>query len=292
LVKRVISRCFRVKICAKYDNGLTGSGLNEGTMMSLKGKVAVITGSTSGIGLGIAKGFAKAGINVVINGFAQASIIDNILTELTDHGIKASYHNADMSKPEQIKDLITSTVSQYGSLDILVNNAGIQKVSPIEDFPEDAWDAIVAINLSSSFHTTKAVLPVMRAAGWGRIINIASAHGLVASPFKSAYVAAKHGIMGLTKTTALECATDNITCNAICPGYVMTPLVEKQVTDTAIARGISEDKVKTDVMLKAQWTKKFVEVEELADTALFLCSNSAQNITGSNINVDGGWTAA
>jgi 3-hydroxybutyrate dehydrogenase len=261
-------------------------------MMILQGKVAVITGSTSGIGLGIAKGFAKAGINVVINGFAEETIINNIVEELKGYGVKASYHNADMSKPEQIKDLITSTVSEYGSLDILVNNAGIQKVSPIEDFPEDAWDAIVAINLSSSFHTTKAVLPVMRAAGWGRIINVASAHGLVASPFKSAYVAAKHGIMGLTKTTALECATDNITCNAICPGYVMTPLVEKQVTDTAIARGISEDKVKTDVMLKAQWTKKFVEVEELADTALFLCSNSAQNITGSSINVDGGWTAA
>ncbi len=197
-----------------------------------------------------------------------------------------------MTKPGQIRDLISSTKEIYGSVDVLINNAGIQKVAPIEDFPEEDWDAIIAINLSSSFHTTKAVLPLMRAAGWGRIINIASAHGLVASPYKSAYVAAKHGILGLTKTTALECAEQNITCNAICPGYVMTPLVEKQVVDTAIARGISEEQVKSDVMLKAQWTKKFVQVEELAGTALFLCSDSAQNITGAHINVDGGWTAA
>ena len=260
--------------------------------MSIEGKVAVITGSTSGIGLGIARGLARAGMNIVINGFADAETIDKILLDLTKYGIKASYHHADMTKPVQIRDLILSTKEIYGSVDVLINNAGIQKVAPIEDFPEEDWDAIIAINLSSSFHTTKAVLPLMRAAGWGRIINIASAHGLVASPYKSAYVAAKHGILGLTKTTALECAEQNITCNAICPGYVMTPLVEKQVVDTAIARGISEEQVKTDVLLKAQWTKKFVQVEELAGTALFLCSDSAQNITGAHINVDGGWTAA
>jgi 3-hydroxybutyrate dehydrogenase len=255
-------------------------------------KVAVITGSTSGIGLGIAQGFARAGINVMINGFADQAVIDEILLQLRSYGVKAEYHGADMSKPEQIRDLIAQTLNDFGAIDILVNNAGIQKVSPIEEFPEDAWQAIIDINLSSSFHTTKAVLPIMRSAGWGRVINIASAHGLVASPFKSAYVAAKHGVIGFTKTTALECAQDNITCNAICPGYVMTPLVEKQVKDTAQARGISEEQVKTDVMLKAQWTKKFVEVEELAETALFLCSNGAQNITGTNISVDGGWTAA
>jgi len=260
--------------------------------MSMKGKVAVVTGSTSGIGLGIAQGFAKAGINVVINGICDVQVVDGILNQLRGFGVKAIYHGADMTKPEQIRALISTAVQEMGTVDILVNNAGIQKVAPIEDFPEDAWDAITAINLSSSFHTTKAVLPLMRASGWGRIINVASAHGLVASPFKSAYVAAKHGVIGLTKTTALECAEQNITCNAICPGYVMTPLVEKQIVDTANARGITQQQVKTDVMLKAQWTKKFVEVEELAGTALFLCSDNAQNITGTNINVDGGWTAA
>lgn len=255
-------------------------------------KVAVITGSTSGIGLGIAQGFARAGINVMINGFADQSVIDEILLQLRSYGVNAQYHSADMTKPDQIRDLIEQTNHIFGAVDIVVNNAGIQKVSPIEEFPEDSWQAIIDINLSSSFHTTKAALPIMREAGWGRIINIASAHGLVASPFKSAYVAAKHGVIGFTKTTALECAEQNITCNAICPGYVMTPLVEKQVKDTALARGISEEEVKTDVMLKAQWTKKFVEVEELAETALFLCSNGAQNITGTHISVDGGWTAA
>lgn len=259
---------------------------------TLSAKVAVITGSTSGIGLGIAQGFARDGINVMINGFAEQAVIDSILEELRSYGVKAEYHGADMTQPAQIRDLIEQTKAHFGSVDILVNNAGIQKVSPIDEFPEDAWQAIVDINLSSAFHTTKAALPIMRESGWGRVINVASAHGLVASPFKSAYVAAKHGIMGLTKTTALECAEQNITCNAICPGYVMTPLVEKQVKDTAQARGISEEQVKTDVMLKAQWTKKFVEVEELAATALFLCSNGAQNITGTHINVDGGWTAA
>ncbi|NQZ32192.1 MAG: 3-hydroxybutyrate dehydrogenase [Oceanospirillaceae bacterium] len=260
--------------------------------MSIKGKVAVITGSTSGIGLGIAQGFARAGINIVINGIAEQAVVDGILAELQGYGVKAIYHNADMTKPEQIRDLIATAAKEFGTVDILINNAGIQKVAPIEEFPDSAWDAITAINLSSTFHTTKAVLPLMRASGWGRIINIASAHGLVASPFKSAYVAAKHGVIGFTKTTALECAEQNITCNAICPGYVMTPLVEKQIADTAAARSITPEQVKNDVMLKAQWTKKFVEVEELAGTALFLCSQHAQNITGTNISVDGGWTAA
>lgn len=260
--------------------------------MNLTGKVAVITGSTSGIGLGIAIGFAKKGIHVMLNGFADTATIQQLLQDIRGYGVQAEYHNADMTEPSQIEDLIKQTIVTFGRLDILVNNAGIQKVAPIEEFPNESWDAIVAINMSSAFHTTKAAIPIMREQGWGRIINVASAHGLIASPFKSAYVTAKHGIMGLTKTTALETAQQNITCNAICPGYVMTPLVEKQVADTAIARGISEESVKTDVMLKAQWTKKFVEVEELADTALFLCSNSAQNITGSSINVDGGWTAS
>ncbi|MFT5706167.1 MAG: 3-hydroxybutyrate dehydrogenase [Oceanospirillaceae bacterium] len=262
------------------------------TVAGIQGKSAIITGSTSGIGLGIAKGFAKSGINVMINGFADEQVINDILQELNQYDIKAIYHGADMSKPAQIRDMVKVAELEFDSLDILVNNAGIQKVSSIEEFPEASWNAIIDINLSSSFHATKAVLPIMRTAGWGRIINIASAHGLVASPFKSAYVAAKHGVIGFTKTTALECAEQNITCNAICPGYVMTPLVEKQVTDTAVARGMTEEQVKTDVMLKAQWTKKFVAVDELSDTALFLCSSSAQNITGTHISVDGGWTAA
>lgn len=260
--------------------------------MSLKGKVAVITGSTSGIGLGIAQGFAQAGIHVVMNGFGDADQIEQDRQALEAHGVRAIYHGADMTKPEEIQDLIDTAAQELGSVDILVNNAGIQKVSPIEEFPLDKWDAIIAINMSSSFHTTRAALKYMRQAGWGRIINVASAHALVASPFKSAYVTAKHGVAGLTKTTALEVAEDNITANAICPGYVRTPLVDKQIADTAAARGISEEEVIRDVMLKAQWTKKFVTVEELFGTALFLCSDYAQNITGTTISVDGGWTTA
>jgi 3-hydroxybutyrate dehydrogenase len=260
--------------------------------MSLKNKVAVITGSTSGIGLGIAKGFAKAGIHLIINGLADKAEIENILQQLQGCGVKAIYHPADMTCPEQIHDLIETTVQTFGAIDILVNNAGIQKVAAINELPPEKWDEIIAVNMSSSFHTIRTALEYMRKQGWGRIINIASAHGLVASPFKSAYVTAKHGIVGLTKTVALEVALDNITCNAICPGYVKTPLVEKQITDTAKARGISEEQVVNDVLLAAQWTKKFVTVEELADTALFLCSDGAQNITGTALSVDGGWTAA
>ncbi|NBC12668.1 MAG: 3-hydroxybutyrate dehydrogenase [Gammaproteobacteria bacterium] len=260
--------------------------------MTLGGKTALVTGSTSGIGLGIAKGFAEAGINVVINGFGDATAIDEERAGLEAHGVKAVYHEADMSKPEAIAAMMDSIVEEFGQLDILVNNAGIQHVAPVEGFPQEKWDAILAINLSSAFHTIRAAIPSMKQAGWGRIINLASAHGLVASPYKSAYVSAKHGILGLTKTIALEVAQDNITCNAICPGYVYTPLVESQIPDTAAARGLTEDEVIKDVLLAAQWTKKFVTVEQLAGTALFLCSDHAENITGTSIAVDGGWTAA
>lgn len=261
-------------------------------MTSLKDKTVVITGSTSGIGLGLAQGFAKTGANIVMNGFGDADEIEAIRQSLEAQGSQVIYHPADMTKPDEIEDLIQSTVQSFGSVDILVNNAGIQKVAPIDEFPLDKWDDIVAINMSSAFHTIRAALPHMKQAGWGRVINIASAHGLVASPYKSAYVSAKHGILGMTKAVALEVAEQNITCNAICPGYVKTPLVDAQITDTAQARGITEEEVIRDVLLKAQWTKKFVTVEELAEVALFLCSGGAQNMTGIALPVDGGWTAA
>lgn len=260
--------------------------------MSLAGKTALITGSTSGIGLGIAHGFARAGINVVMNGFGDPQSIEEERGALEAQGVKAVYDDTDMSQPEAIAAMMERVAAEFGRLDIVVNNAGIQHVSPVEEFPPEKWDAIMAINLSAAFHTSRAAIPSMKQAGWGRIINIASAHGLVASPFKSAYVAAKHGMLGLTKTLALEVAQDNITCNAICPGYVYTPLVEKQIPDTAKARGLSEEQVINDVLLAAQWTKKFVTVEQLAGTALFLCSDHAENITGTSIAVDGGWTAA
>ena len=260
--------------------------------MELKGKTALITGSTSGIGLGIAQGFAAEGINLVINGFGDADEIEQERAALEAKGVKVVYNGADMTKPDEVTAMIEDTVKEFGSLDILINNAGIQHVEPVEDFPPEKWDAIVAINMSSGFHTVRTALPYMKKQGWGRIINIASAHGLVASPYKSAYVTAKHGVLGLTKTIALEVAQDNITCNAICPGYVYTPLVEKQIPDTAKSRGISEEEVKNDVLLAAQWTKKFVTVEQIAGTALFLCSDHAENITGSPIIMDGGWTAA
>lgn len=260
--------------------------------MSLKGKTAIITGSTSGIGLGIAEGMAKNGINVIINGFGDPEQIEKERSALEKLGVKATYNGADMTKPDEIEMLMEDTLTSHGSIDIVVNNAGIQTVAPVEEFPLDKWDAIIAINMSSSFHTVRKAIPAMKQQGWGRIINVASAHGLVASPFKSAYVTAKHGIIGFTKTIALEVAQDNITCNAICPGYVLTPLVAKQIPDTAQARGITEEQVKNDVLLAAQWTKKFVTVEQLAGTALFLCSDVAENITGTHIAVDGGWTAA
>ena len=258
----------------------------------LKGKNAIITGSTSGIGLGIANAFADQGINVVINGFGDKDDIEKERKALEDKGVKAIYNGADMTRPDEIEALIKQAADEMGGVDILVNNAGIQYVSKVEEFPPEKWDAIIAINLSSSFHTTRHAIPLMKKQGWGRVINMASAHGLVASPFKSAYVAAKHGILGFTKTIALEVAQDNITCNAICPGYVKTPLVEGQIKDTAKARGISEEEVKNDVMLAAQHTKKFVTVEQVADLALFLCSDAAENITGAPMRIDGGWTAA
>lgn len=261
--------------------------------MDLTGKTVLITGSTSGIGLGLAKGFAGANANIVMNGFGDAAEIEALRTELEAlTSGTVLYDGADMTKPAEIEAMVLKAAETFGAVDVVVNNAGIQLVSPIDEFPQDRWDAIIDINMNSSFHTIRAAVPGMRKKGWGRIINIASAHGLVASPFKAAYVAAKHGVVGMTKTVALEVAQDGITCNAICPGYVLTPLVEKQIPDTAKARGMTEDQVKRDVLLAAQWTKKFVTVEELAGVALFLCSDAAQNITGIPLPVDGGWTAA
>jgi len=258
----------------------------------LKGKTALITGSTSGIGLGIAEGFAAEGVNLVINGFGDAAEIETIRAGLASRfGVKVIYDGADMSKPDQIEAMMKRAAAEFGGVDILVNNAGIQHVCPVDEFPTAKWDAILAINLSSAFHTTRLALPYMKSRGWGRVINVASAHALVASPFKSAYVAAKHGIMGFTKTVALEVAERGITCNAICPGYVLTPLVEKQIPDTAKARGITEEQVKRDVLLAAQPTKQFVTVQQVAGTAIFLCSDAAASITGTNISVEGGWTA-
>ncbi len=258
----------------------------------LNGKTALVTGSTSGIGLGVARALAGAGANVVLNGLGDASEIEETRAAIeSDFGITATYDPADMTKPDQIRAMCAKAVAQFGVVDILVNNAGIQFVSPIDQFPEEKWDAIIAINLNSAFHTTKACLPGMREKGWGRIINIASAHGLVASPFKSAYIAAKHGMVGMTKTIALETATDNITCNAICPGYVNTPLVQNQIKDQAKVHGISEAEVVEKIMMQPQPTKKFVETADLGALAVFLCSDAAQNITGTALPVDGGWTA-
>ena len=258
----------------------------------LKGKTAVITGSTSGIGLGIAKGFAAQGINIVMNGFGDKDEIEKERQNLESHGVKAIYNDADMTKPNEIEALIKQAKETFGSVDILVNNAGIQHVAPVEDFPPAKWEAIISINLSAAFYTTHHAVPLMKEQGWGRIINIASAHGLVASPFKSAYVAAKHGIMGFTKTIGLETAEHGIRVNAICPGYVETPLVAGQIADTAKSRGMTEEEAKNEVILKAQHTKEFVTVGQIADIALFLCSPAADNMTGSHITVDGGWTAA
>jgi 3-hydroxybutyrate dehydrogenase len=258
----------------------------------LKDKCAVVTGSTSGIGLGIAEGFAAEGVNLVLNGFGDAAEIETIRAGLeSKFGVKVIYDGADMSKPEQIEAMMDNAATVFGGVDILVNNAGIQHVCPVEEFPTAKWDAIIAINMSSAFHTTKKAVPYMKSKGWGRIINVASAHAMVASPFKSAYCASKHGIMGFTKTVALEVAEKGITCNAICPGYVLTPLVEKQIPDTAKARGITEEQVKRDVLLAAQPTKQFVTTQQVAGTAVFLCSDSAASITGTNIMVEGGWTA-
>ena len=258
----------------------------------LTGRNAVITGSTSGIGRGIALNLAASGVRVMINGFGHEAEIAGLLDELEKlSGKKPIYSAADMSDPAQIEDMMHLAENELGGIDIMMNNAGIQFVSPIEDFPTDKWNQIIAINLSSAFHTTKAVVTGMKSRGWGRIINLASAHSLVASPYKSAYVAAKHGIAGLTKTVALETAEFGVTVNAVSPGYVLTPLVEAQIPATAKTRGISEEDVIQTVMLANQPTRKFVEIDDVAATVAFLCSDAAKGITGSNITVDGGWTA-
>lgn len=257
----------------------------------LAGKVAIVTGSTSGIGLGIAAAFAMNGADVVINGFGEAAAIERSRGMLEDHGARAIYSPADMSKPDQVTGMVALAREQLGKVDILINNAGIQHVSPIEEFPMAKWDAILAINLSSAFHATRAVFAEMKERRWGRIINVASVHGLIASPFKAAYVAAKHGVVGLTKVTALEGAEFGVTCNAICPGYVWTPLVEKQIDDQARAHNISREQVISEVLLKQQPSKRFAQIEEMAALAAFLCSDGAASITGAALPVDGGWTA-
>ena len=256
--------------------------------MQLSGKTAVITGSNSGIGLGIAKELARQGANVVLNSFTDNDVDHALAADIAkEFSVNARYIRADMSKGAECRALI----EQAGVCDILVNNAGIQHVAAIDEFPLDKWDAIIAINLSSAFHTTAVALPMMRAAGWGRVINVASAHGLTASPFKSAYVAAKHGVVGLTKTTALETARDPITCNAICPGYVLTPLVEAQIPEQMANHGMDRETVITQVMLERQPSREFATTKQVGGTAVFLCSDAAEQITGTTISVDGGWTA-
>jgi len=259
--------------------------------LPLAGRVAVVTGSTSGIGLGIARALAEAGAGLVINGFGKAEDIERTVSDLSAFGVEVDYDPANLLLGESAAELVASAIERRGKVDILVNNAGMQHVSPIEEFPIDRWDAIQALNLSAAFHTIRAALPTMRETGFGRIINVASAHGLVASPFKSAYVAAKHGILGLTKTVALEAARGGITCNAICPGYVWTPLVEQQIEDTARARGIDRSRVIEDVLLAAQPSKRFATIEEVGALAAFLAGPMAGSITGAAIPIDGGWTA-
>ena len=254
----------------------------------LTGKTAVVTGSNSGIGLGVAHRLAAAGANVVLNSFTDRPEDHALAADMAaQHGVKVRYIKADMSKGAECRALI----EQAGACDILVNNAGIQHVAPIDQFPSDKWDAIIAINLTSAFHTTAAALPMMRKAGWGRVINVASAHGLTASPYKSAYVAAKHGVVGFSKVTALETAREPITCNAICPGYVLTPLVEAQIPDTMKEYNMTREQVVENVLLQRQPSKEFATVDQLGDTAVFLCSDAAAQITGTTISVDGGWTA-
>jgi 3-hydroxybutyrate dehydrogenase len=261
--------------------------------MALKGKSAVVTGSTSGIGLAYARAFAKEGANVLLNGFGEPDAIERERAGIErEFGVRASYSPADMTKPAEIEAMIRQAEEAFGAVDILVNNAGIQHVSPIEDFPIEKWDQIIAVNLSSAFHTIRAAVPGMKQRGWGRIIQTASAHSLVASPFKSAYVSAKHAIAGLTKTVALELATHRITVNCISPGYVWTPLVEKQIPDTMKARAMTKEQVINEVILNAQPTKEFVTSEQVAALAVFLCSDEAAQITGANLSIDGGWTAA
>ncbi|ESQ94019.1 3-hydroxybutyrate dehydrogenase [Asticcacaulis benevestitus] len=261
-------------------------------MTDLHGKTALVTGSTSGIGLAIAKGLAAAGANIMLNGMGDAAAIEAERAGLEkDFGIKALFNGADLTKADQIAGLIKEIDDKLGGVDILVNNAGIQHVSPIEDFPPEKWDAIIGLNLTASFHTTRLTFAAMKAKKWGRVVNIASAHALVASEFKSAYVAAKHGLLGFTKTIALEGAQFGITANAICPGYVHTPLVDKQIPDTMKARGMTEEQVIKDVILAAQPTKQFVTVEDITALAVFLCSDAGKSINGAPLSIDGGWVA-
>ncbi|WP_340645104.1 3-hydroxybutyrate dehydrogenase [Phenylobacterium sp.] len=261
--------------------------------MNLKSKSAVVTGSTSGIGLAIARAFAAEGANVLINGFGKPEDIEKERAGIeAEFGVRAIYSGADMTEPAQIAAMIAQAEGELGAVDVLVNNAGVQFVSPIEDFPVDKWDQIIAINLSAAFHAIRAAVPGMKARGWGRIISTASAHSLVASPFKGAYVAAKHGVVGLTKTAALELAPHGVTVNCISPGYVWTPLVENQIPATMASRGLTREQVISDVLLAAQPTKQFVTPEEVAAIAVFLCSPAAKQMTGANLSVDGGWTAA
>lgn len=258
----------------------------------LKGKSAIVTGSTSGIGLAIARSLAGAGCHVMLNGFGDSEEIENVRGDIErEFGVRVLYSAANMMKPDEIAAMVMEAEAAFGSVDILVNNAGIQHVAPIDEFPPEKWDAIIAIDLSAAFHTVRTALPIMKNHGWGRIVNIASAHGLVASPFKAAYVAAKHGLVGLTKVVALEVAETGITCNAICPGYVLTPLVEGQIEDQAKAHGISRDAVVRDVLLARQPNKEFVKPEALGELVVFLASEAGAAITGTALSVDGGWTA-
>src|SRR3954447_23184332 len=284
----------KVRPCVPAAHGIHSILPTAGVfdMGTLTGKSAVVTGSTSGIGLACARAFAGAGANVVINGFGTPADIEQERSSIEkDFKVKAVHSPADMSKPDEIAKMIALGQETFGSVDILVNNAGIQFVSPIEEFPPEKWEAIIAINLSAAFYAIRAAVPGMKKRGWGRIINTASAHSMVASPFKAAYVAAKHGIAGLTKTAALELATFKITCNCISPGYVWTPLVEKQIPDTMKARNLTKEQVIHDVLLEAQPTKEFVTSEQVAALALFLCGDDAAQITGANLAIDGGWTA-
>jgi len=258
----------------------------------LSGKTALVTGSTSGIGYGIARALAQSGANVVLNGFGEPDAIEGLRRGLeAECGVAVRYSDADISRPDAIDRMIAGAAGEFRSIDVLVNNAGVQHVAPVEEFPVDRWHQILAVNLTAAFLAIRATVPPMRRNGWGRIVNVASAHAVVASPFKSAYVASKHGIAGLTKTVALEVAESGITCNAVCPGYVRTPLVDRQIPDTAGARGISEEAVVRDVLLAAQPTKRFVTVEEVAELVRFLCTDAAASITGAVLPVDGGWTA-
>jgi len=261
-------------------------------MTGLTGKTAVVTGSTSGIGLGIARALAGAGCNVMLNGFGEASAIEKERAGIgKDFGVRAAFDPADLSKPPEIARMIDATTREFGRLDILVNNAGIQHTAKVEDFPADRWDAVIAINLSSNFHAIKAALPVMRRQNWGRIVNIASTHGLVASVEKAAYVAAKHGVLGLTKVVALETATTGITCNAICPGWVLTPLVQKQIDERAAREKISVDQAKLELLSEKQPAQEFATPEQIGALAVFLCSDAAAQIRGAAMTIDGGWTA-